>query len=194
MFGDGARAAGVGAGFRFGERPAAEFFALRQRHDVFLALRLGAKFVDVVGAERIVRGHDEPDGAIDARQLLDGDGVFDIAEAGAAVSFREDDAQQAEIGQLGNDFGGKLRGLVPFHNVRSEFRLREIAHGALELLLFVGEGEVHAGPRVHPNGRKTGARWGPRQLARVTGFVCAMLSVSHGSMRSARREGEKVNE
>ena len=140
-----------------------------------------------------MRGHDESDGAIDAGEFLDGDGVFDVAESGAAVSFREDDAQQAEFGQLRNDFGGKARGFVPFHDVWSDFRLREIAYGALELLLFVAEGEVHAGPRVHPNGRKTGARWGPRRLARVAWFASAMLPVSHGSMRSARCAGEKVN-
>ena len=174
MLCDSARAAGVGAGFGFGERPAAEFFALRERHDVFLALRLGAEFIDVVGAERIVRGHDESDGAIDARELLDGDGVFDITESGAAVSFRKDDAEQAEIGQLGQQLRGKLRGFIPFHDVRSDFRLREIAHGALELLLFVGEGEVHAGPF--------------RALFRGADLV------SHGSMRSARCAGEKLND
>jgi len=59
--------------------------------------------------------------------------------------FREDDAQQAEFGELGNQFGRKARGFVPFHDVRRDFRLREIAHGAPELLLFVGQGEVHAG-------------------------------------------------
>ena len=94
-----------------------------------------------------MRGHDESHGAIDARELLDGDGVFDVAESRAAVRFREDDAQQAEIGQLGNDFEGKVRGFVPLHDVRSDFRLGEIAHGALELVLLVGEGEVHAGPQ-----------------------------------------------
>ena len=92
-----------------------------------------------------MRGHDQRDRAIDARELLDGDYVFDIAEARAAVMFREDDSQQVEIGQLGNEFRGKLRGFVPFHHVRSDFRLREIAHGALQLLLFVGEGKVHLG-------------------------------------------------
>ncbi len=103
----GARAAGVGAGFGLGQRPAAELFALRQRHDVFLALRLGAKFVDVVGAKRIVRGDDEADRAVDARELFDGDDVFDVAEAGAAVFLGEDDAQKPEFGQLGNKLGGK---------------------------------------------------------------------------------------
>ena len=68
-YGLGARAAGVGTGFRLGERPAAELFALRQRGDVFLFLFFAAEFVDVIGAERIVRGHDDADGAIHARQV-----------------------------------------------------------------------------------------------------------------------------
>ena len=143
--GHGARAARIGAGFGLGERPAAEFFPLRQRDDIFLPLRLGAKFVDVVGAKRIVRGDDERHRAIHARELFDGDGVFDIAKPRAAVFFREDNAEQAEFGELGDQFGGKARGFVPFHDVRRDFRLREVPHGALELLLFVGEREVHAG-------------------------------------------------
>ncbi len=40
LHGHGARAAGVGAGFRLGERPAAEFLALGERDDVFLSFAL----------------------------------------------------------------------------------------------------------------------------------------------------------
>ena len=125
----GARAAGVGAGFGLGERPAAELFALRQRDDVFALLLVGAELVDVVGAERIVRGDDEADGAVDARELFDGDDVFDVAEAGAAVFLGEDDAQKPELRQLGNELERETRGLVPLHDVRGDFGLGEIAHG-----------------------------------------------------------------
>ena len=105
----------------------------------FMPLRFGAEFVDVVGAKRIVRGHDQPHRAIDARQLLDGDDVLDVAQAGAAVLLREDDAQQAQLGELGNQFRRETRGFVPLHDVRSDFRFGEFADGAAKLLLFVGQ-------------------------------------------------------
>ncbi len=95
--GNCARAARVRAGFRFGERPAAEFFALRERHDVFLFLFFAAEFVEVIRAERIVRRDDQSDRAIHARQLFDGDDVFGVAEAGAAVRFGENDAEQPHL-------------------------------------------------------------------------------------------------
>jgi hypothetical protein len=102
FFAAGARAAGVGAGFGLGERPAAELFALRQRHDVFFLLLFAAEFVDVIGAERIVRRDDDADRAVHARKFLDDDGVFAIAHSGAAVFLRENHAEKAHFGQLGN--------------------------------------------------------------------------------------------
>ena len=69
LHGRGARAACVGACFGFGERPAAEFFALRERRDVLFLLLFAAEFVDVIGAERIVRGDDDADRAVHARQV-----------------------------------------------------------------------------------------------------------------------------
>ena len=84
-----------------------------------------------------------PDRAVHARQFLDDDRVFDVAHPRAAVFFREDHAEQSHLGQLGNDFRGKLRGFVPLHHVRSDFALGEFAHGAAELLLFVGKREFH---------------------------------------------------
>ena len=98
----GARAASIGTRFRLGERPAAELFALRQRRHVFLASVLRCRIVDVIGAKRIVRGDDDADGAIDARKLFDGDNVLDVAESRAAVFLRENHAEQAHVGELGD--------------------------------------------------------------------------------------------
>ena len=97
----------------------------------------------MIGAERIVRGHDDADRAIHARKLLDDDGVFEIAHSRAAVLLGENHAEQAHFGQLGNDFRGKLGGFVPLHHVRSDFGLGEFADGAPKLLLLVGEGKFH---------------------------------------------------
>src|ERR1700675_1318667 len=95
--GAGARAACVRAGFRFRKRPAAEFLALRERLDVFFLLRFGAEFVDVVGAERIVRRDDDADRAIHARKLFDDDGVLDVAHSRAAVLLGETGAKTTRV-------------------------------------------------------------------------------------------------
>jgi hypothetical protein len=137
------RAAGVRARLRLGQRPAAEFFALRQRRDIFLALLRSAKFIDVIGAQRIVRRNDQPDRAVDARELLDDRRVLDVAKAGAAAVLRKNHAHQAHFREFRNQLGRKLRGLVPFHDVRGDFRCGKFAHAAPELLLFVGERKVH---------------------------------------------------
>ncbi len=139
LVGVGARAAGVGASFGFGERPAAEFLALGERDDVFRFLRLGAEFVDVVGAERIVRGDDDADRAVHARQFLDDDGVFEVAHSRAAILLRENYAEETHFGELGNDFRGECRGFVPFHYVGGDFAFGEFADGAAKVLLLVGE-------------------------------------------------------
>ena len=136
--GSGARASCVRAGFGFGERPAAQLLALRERRDVLLLLLFVAELVDVVGAQRIVRGDDDANGAVHARELFDDDGVLDVAHSRAAIFFREDDAEKTHFAELGNEFGGKLRGFVPLHDVRQDFGLGERADGAPELLLLVG--------------------------------------------------------
>ena len=87
--GFGAHGAGVGAGLGFGERPASDPFAGGQFWNVLGALFVVAGEINMISAERIVRGHDESDGRIDARELFDDDGVIDVAESGAAELFRE---------------------------------------------------------------------------------------------------------
>src|SRR5262249_25844553 len=134
---------GIGAGFGFSERPGADLFSLGQGDEIFLFLRFGAKFEDVVGAERVVRGDDDANRSVHARQFFDGDDVFDIAEAGAAILFRENYAQQAHFRELGHDFAGKVRHFVPLHDVRSDFAFGKFTNTAAELLLFVGQREVH---------------------------------------------------
>jgi len=90
-----------------------------------------------------VRGNRKGDRCVYRRQFFDHNYIFRVAEACAAVLFGKDDAEQAEVAHLGDKFGGPVRGLVPFHDMRSDFRLREFANGAAQLVLFVGEGKVH---------------------------------------------------
>ncbi len=108
----------------------------------FLRCSARAEFVNVIGAQRIVRGHDQPDRAIDACELFDHRRVLDVTKPRAAVLLRKNHAHQAHFAELRNQFGRKLRGFIPFHDVRSDFRFGEFAHAAAKLLLLVGEGEV----------------------------------------------------
>src|SRR5438093_7713641 len=61
-------AGGVAAGFRFGETPRSKLFAFSERSDESPALLFGAAAKDMSGAQRIVRGHGDADGAIHASQ------------------------------------------------------------------------------------------------------------------------------
>ncbi len=141
--GDGSRPSRVGPGFGLGQRPAAEFFALRERNHVLLSLLFIAKFVDVIRAERVVGRDDEPDGAVDPSQLFDHRHVLDVAEARAAVFFWKNDSEQSHLAELRDQFGRKTRGFIPLHHVGSDFGFGKFADAAPEVLLFVGEGEIH---------------------------------------------------
>ena len=87
-------------------------------------------------------GDEKPDGTIDAGEFLNHRCVFDVAEAGATVVFRKNDAHQAHLAQLGENFSRKMRGFVPLHDVRSDLVLGKFADGLAELLLFLGEREI----------------------------------------------------
>ena len=88
----GASAAGVRASFRLGQRPCAQLLALSEGHEIFALLFFVGELVDVVGAERIVGRDGEPDGTVDARELFNHRGVFDVAQPRAAIFLRKNDA------------------------------------------------------------------------------------------------------
>ena len=88
-------------------------------------------------------GDDQANGAVDARDFFDGGGIFDVAEAGAAILLGENDAEKAHLRELGHDFHGKVRDFIPLHDVRRDFAFGKFANAAAELLLFIGKVEVH---------------------------------------------------
>ena len=55
---------------------------------------------DVIGAEGIVGGNREADGAVDRGKLFDGLNIIYVAEARAAVLWRKNNAQQTHRSQL----------------------------------------------------------------------------------------------
>ena len=141
--GVGARAGGIAAGFGLGERPAAQPLAGSQFGKVAPPLLLAAHLVDVVRAERGVGGHDDAHRAIHARELLNDDGVLDVAEPAAAQFFREDGAHVAELAEFPDDFERKGLRFVPLHDVRRDLRLGELANGLAQVNLFRRVLEIH---------------------------------------------------
>ena len=95
----------------------------------------------MIGAERIVRGDGDADGAVDGGELFDGEHVIDVAEARAAVLGREDDAEQAHGAELFDDGEGELAGFVPGHDVGGDFARGKVANLAAQMLLILGEDE-----------------------------------------------------
>ena len=110
---------------------------------VLLLLRLGAEHGDVRRAEAVVRRDRQRDRRIDARELLDADAVVDRRHPRAAVLLRELDAHQPERGQLRQQLDGKVLRLVPLHDVRPDLGFGELADGAPQQLLLVGQTEIH---------------------------------------------------
>ena len=142
-FGVGAGARGVGAGLGLGERPAADPFACGQLGEIALALLLAAHFVNVVGAERGVRGDDDAHRAIDARELFNDDGVLDVAQAGAAEFFGEYGAHVAEPAQFADHVEGERLRFVPFHDVGRNFAFGELPHRLSQCDLLRGVLKIH---------------------------------------------------
>ena len=95
----------------------------------------------MVGAERIVRGDGDADGAVDGGELFDGEHVVDVAEARAAVLGRKDDAEQAHGAELLDCVDRELAGLVPGSDVGRDLARGKVADLAAEMFLIFGEDE-----------------------------------------------------
>ncbi len=151
--------------------------------EVALFLAFGAGEEDVVGAEGIVRGNDDTDGAVDGGELFDGEHVVDVAEACAAVFGREDDAEEAHLAELLDDIHGELGSLVPAEDVGGDFAGGKVADFAAEGLLVFGEGEGEGGVLEVGGGLGGGGHEGSREemktgqssrvggICRATGWI-----------------------
>ena len=86
---------------------------------------------------------DDPHRAIHARQLLDDDGVLDVAEPRAAEFLGEDRAHVAELAELADDFEREGLRLVPLHDVGRDLGLGELPNSLAQLNLFRRVLEIH---------------------------------------------------
>src|SRR5205085_5292949 len=62
----------------------------------------------------------------------------------------KNNAKEAHFTEFRHNFAGKARSFVPLHDMRSNFSFGELADTAAELVLFVGEGEIHGVLAVLP--------------------------------------------
>src|SRR5947209_20310062 len=104
---------------------------------MFLFLIVAAKLKNVIAAERIMRGYDDANGAVDARELLDGNDVLDVTEARAAVLLGQNHAEKAHFREVGDDVPRELGGFVPFHDVRNDLALGQLASATPKQLFYL---------------------------------------------------------
>ena len=88
-----------------------------------------------------MRGHDNPDRAIDGRKLFHRQRIVHVTETSAPKLYWEDDAHQAHLAQLLHHLERELAGLIPAHDIGSDLARREITNLLAQLLLLVGQGK-----------------------------------------------------
>ncbi len=123
-------------------KPAERLAAAQPRHPLLLLL-LRAERVDRVGAEARVLGERDRDARIDPRELLDDDRVRQVAGVRAAVLLGVGDAHQPELAELRDDLVREPLLAVELLGDGLHLLLREVAHQAADVLLFVGQVELH---------------------------------------------------
>ena len=139
FLGAGDHRAGIGAVVGLGEAEAADELAAGELRQIFAALRFRAVIVDRVHDQRRLHRHRRAVAGIDPLDLARDQAVGDIAEAGAAVFFRDGRAEQAERAHLADD-----RRIVAFvaerlEHARKQLVLRIVARGVAHHALFFGQ-------------------------------------------------------
>ena len=139
----GPRAARVAPRARLGEPVGADDLAGGHRPQIALLLLVGSGKPDRIAAEAGVGADDDPDTARHAGELLDGDRVGERVQTGTTDLLRIWDAEEPERCRFADDLGRKLA--LPLHLIcrRRDPLLGEVAHGAADLLVLRGQGEVH---------------------------------------------------
>ena len=84
-----------------------------------------------------------PEGRLAALDLLARERLRDEVEPRAAVLLRDHDPEQAELGHALDHAHVQVMVDVVLDRVRQDARVHEVAHGALDQALLVGELEVH---------------------------------------------------
>ena len=95
-----------------------------------------------------MRGDDQADRGVHAREFFNDDGVLDVAEARAAQLFREDGAHVTKLAQLLHNGKRERLGFIPFKDMRADFGFRKFADVLAKFYLVLCVGELHSGAGV----------------------------------------------
>jgi hypothetical protein len=144
---DRLEARGVRAARGFREAPRAKLLSGGQGRHELVDLVLGARLVDVLGAQAVMGGDAEADGPADLADLLHDDRVTDGVEARAAVVGVDGHAQEALVGHLGHEVVGPPVVLVDLLGQGGDLALREFPDG-LPKQFMVGRGTIVHGRRA----------------------------------------------
>ena len=123
---------GVGAGLRFGERVAADFFSAGEREEKLFLLLFCAKAMDGIAVKRVLHREDYAGRGAAAGNLLDDDAVGDVIEPGVALRFGERNPREAELGGFLERFAGEAARFIDLLGQRLYFGFGEFANGLLQ--------------------------------------------------------------
>src|SRR5262249_5729238 len=100
---------------------------------------------DVATGQRHVRRATQPDGGVVARETFDYECLGECVRSTAAPLFRECDPQESQLAQLLDYRAGEGFLFVPPRRVGPDFALGETISVAGDLLVSLGEIEIHRG-------------------------------------------------
>ena len=124
---------------RLGQAEATDELAARELGQIFTPLRFRAVGIDRVHDERGLHRHGGAKAGVDTLDLTRNQAVGDVAEAGAAVSFWDGRAEEAELAHLADH--GRIVFLLAIsgEHAREQFLLGVIARGVAHHPLFFGQ-------------------------------------------------------
>src|SRR5262249_9162214 len=129
----------VGAVIGLGEAEATDDLARCEFRQIPLALRFAAIGEDRMHHERGLHRHGGAVAGIDPLDLARDQPIGDIAEARAAVLFRDRRAEQAERAHLGDDGASETLLAIVHEHAREQLVLRIAARGLAHHAFFFGE-------------------------------------------------------
>ena len=138
-----ARAARIAPGAGLGQAIGTDHRALRHRDQEALLLLMRAGEVKRPAAEARVGRDDQPERSPDAADLLDGDGVGERVEPGAALVLGDRDAQPAELADAADDLDREPSLALVLVDDRCDLGQHEVADGVAQQGVFGREVEVH---------------------------------------------------
>ncbi len=133
---------GVAAGVRLGDREAHDPVALEERRQPSALLLLGAEQQQLLRPEG-QRAQLLADAGVDLPELLQDQGLFEVAQARAAVGLGDEQPDQPEAARLLDDVERHLLLDVAGERHLGKFAAGKLPGRLLDLLLLAGKIEIH---------------------------------------------------